>query len=106
MHVAHCSLHGLLSITFLLSPALCNAEFYKLVDEQGRATYTDHLPDGAKPKSVFGPTQKKILEFRKELKRGDVSSFGLVIEVKKPLAKVQTQYNERWYRIDQLEPAK
>jgi hypothetical protein len=40
--------------------------------------------------------------FRQALQPGDDSHCGLVVEVKKPLVKLQTMIGEYWLRIDQL----
>jgi TPR repeat protein len=42
--------------------------------------------------------------FRKALKTGDESHCGLVIEVKPPIAKVQTMVGEMWLKVEQLFP--
>lgn len=42
--------------------------------------------------------------FRQNIKRGDKATIGLIIEVNRPIAKVQTDKGERWFRIDELEP--
>lgn len=42
--------------------------------------------------------------FRKGLKVGDRTSLGLVIEIKRPIAKVQTGEGETWFRIEELFP--
>jgi uncharacterized protein len=43
-------------------------------------------------------------EFRKELKVGSDSHCGLVIEVKPPIARVQSMIGEVWLKIEQLFP--
>ncbi|MEO6603932.1 MAG: tetratricopeptide repeat protein [Polyangiaceae bacterium] len=47
-------------------------------------------------------TEKAGAEFRKNLKVGDDSHCGLVIEVKPPIAKVQTMIGEVWLKVEQL----
>lgn len=42
--------------------------------------------------------------WRKTLKTGDESNCGLVIEVKRPIAKIQTASGERWLKVGQLYP--
>jgi len=42
--------------------------------------------------------------FRKGLKVGDRTNLGLVIEIKRPIAKVQTRNGESWFRIEELTP--
>ena len=44
------------------------------------------------------------LIFRKSLKSGVSSNCGLVIEVKPPIVKIQTQIGELWIRLDQSYP--
>lgn len=46
----------------------------------------------------------KNQNFRKKLKVGDYCSKGLVVEIKNPLANVQTTNGLKWYRIDNLYP--
>ena len=43
--------------------------------------------------------------FRKIIKSGDDSHCGLVIEVKKPIVKVQTMAGEKWLKLTQIYPA-
>ena len=43
--------------------------------------------------------------FRTALKTGDDSNCGLVIEVRSPIAKIQTQTGERWLKVERLQPA-
>lgn len=45
--------------------------------------------------------QKEIL-LRAKLKVGDETNCGLVIEVKSPIAKIQTNVGEKWFKIDRL----
>lgn len=47
--------------------------------------------------------RKGIVSFRQNLQVGDESHCGLV-EVKKPVAKVQTMIGEHWLKIEQLYP--
>jgi hypothetical protein len=47
-----------------------------------------------------------VSKFRDALRIGDRSTAGLVIDVKPPIAKVQTATGERWFRIDELQPAR
>ncbi len=42
--------------------------------------------------------------WQKTLKTGDESNCGLVIEVKRPIAKIQTASGERWLKVEQLYP--
>lgn len=42
--------------------------------------------------------------FRKNISIGDDSHCGLVIEVKKPIVKIQTVSGEKWFKIKQLYP--
>lgn len=50
--------------------------------------------------------QKSFELFRKKLATGDDSHCGLVIQVKSPLAKIQTAVGERWFKISQVFPAR
>lgn len=51
------------------------------------------------------PRASPLSLFRERLKIGDRTSAGLVIEVRPPIARVQTDRGERWFRIDELYPA-
>ena len=44
-------------------------------------------------------------KFRTNLKLGDDNHCGLVVEVKKPIVKVQAAIGEKWLKIDQIYPA-
>jgi hypothetical protein len=54
------------------------------------------------------PTQQAdpVTRFREGLRIGDRSVAGLVIDVKPPIAKIQTATGERWFRIDELQPVR
>jgi TPR repeat protein len=43
-------------------------------------------------------------EFRRQLAVGNDSHCGLIVEVKGPIAKVQTMIGEMWLKVDQLFP--
>lgn len=58
--------------------------------------------EGPKPPTEF---QKKIIEFRSQIKLGDESHCGMIIEVKQPLVKIQSIIGERWFKIEQIYPA-
>lgn len=47
---------------------------------------------------------QRAVAFRKGIKTGDESNCGLVIEVKQPIAKIQTASGERWFKVEQLYP--
>jgi len=49
--------------------------------------------------------QKGAEAFRNKLEVGDTSHCGLVIEVKPPIAKIQTAIGEHWLKVKQLYPA-
>lgn len=49
--------------------------------------------------------KRNILAFREKLKVGNDSHCGLVVEVKRPVAKIQTMIGERWLKMEQLYPA-
>lgn len=53
-------------------------------------------------------TEKRISqapEFRQNLSIGDMTTFGMVIDINRPIAKIQTKdSNEKWFKIDQLLP--
>lgn len=43
-------------------------------------------------------------KFKEQLKRGDQTTLGLVVEVKPPIALIQTRYGQKWFDIILLEP--
>ncbi|WP_444927639.1 hypothetical protein ACJJI4_07785 [Microbulbifer sp. TRSA002] len=49
---------------------------------------------------------KRAAGFRRSLEVGDMTSIGMVVDIRKPIAKIQLQSNgdERWYKIDELYP--
>jgi hypothetical protein len=57
-------------------------------------------------KAIALNDQKKIisLNFKEQLKAGDQTSVGMVIEVNRPLALVQTSNGQTWFDIIMLEP--
>jgi hypothetical protein len=51
-----------------------------------------------------GSAARETAAFRIRLKVGDETSSGLVLAVRRPLARIQTPQGERWERIDRLHP--
>jgi len=49
--------------------------------------------------------RKIVIAFRRNVNAGDDSHCGLVIEVKRPLVKIQTMVGEHWLKIVQTYPA-
>lgn len=47
---------------------------------------------------------QKLFDFWSGMKVGDKTHVGMVIEVKAPIAKIQTQGKEQWYEIEALLP--
>lgn len=81
-------------------------------------TYEDDDPDKLVPKAedllVKAKTtelkeqelqsKKKSQAFRAKLKVSDDTHCGMVIEIKKPLIKIQTMVGDKWFRPDQVYP--
>lgn len=72
------------------------------VVEGGNVTIVDGTRLPIRPARIPA-TPAETKQFRETLKVGDYSNAGLVVEVKSPVVKVQTDRGERWYRIDELE---
>lgn len=62
--------------------------------------------DASQRRYVDQQEQRKLLiaQFRKNIKPGDYSSMGLIVEVKPPIAQIQTNDVLKWVRIDELLP--
>ncbi|PLK48307.1 DUF4124 domain-containing protein [Uliginosibacterium sp. TH139] len=98
----------------LLLPMVCQADVYKCSFPDGHNIYTNDAPkpgDTNAPyctkmtRETYPPTAEEIRAFRKTLAVGDVSSVGMVIELKRPIALVQNRDGStKWYRIDVLTP--
>lgn len=58
------------------------------------------------PPPEAAQTADPVSRFRDGLRIGDRAAVGLVIDVKPPIAKIQTATGERWFRIDELQPAR
>lgn len=71
----------------------------------GTCRRLDVAAGGQAPRPTADPTPAQVSSFRDKLKIGDRATIGLVIDVKPPIAKIQTATTERWYRIDELLPA-
>ena len=85
----------------LASPATAST-LYRCTDSLGHSTYTNYRAR-AKDRDCVD-FKKEDSKFRMHLKPGDIASDGLVIEVKPPLARIQTDRGERWFRIDDISP--
>lgn len=81
-------------------------QLFKCTAPDGQVIYINQPTRNGSSCIALTPSKADIDKFRKNLKPGDTANKGLVIEVKPPLAKVQTVDSERWFRIDQLEPAR
>ena len=75
--------------------------FTKTIQE---AQEKERLDAELSAKQKFTEKDRKIKSFRKNLKIGDYADKGLIVEIKKPLANIQTQSELKWYRIDNLYP--
>lgn len=71
---------------------------YRCIDSQGKTEFRNFniTPDCKKIET------EKVSTFQSNLKIGDQTTDGLVIEVKRPIAKVQTPKGEKWFRIEEL----
>lgn len=102
IRIAVCALIALASVSV-------SGQVYRCVDQKGMVEYKNFGDDiasnkGCKP--IAGSTEHDAL--RNNLAVGDQTKEGLVIEIKWPIAKIQTSSGERWIRVDQLhiEPSK
>lgn len=60
--------------------------------------------EGESTPVIVRATAAQTKRFRETIKVGDDSSEGLVIEVKRPIVKIQTNRGQRWFRIDEIAP--
>lgn len=49
--------------------------------------------------------EKRYSDFRKSIASGNDTHCGMVIEVKRPLIKIQTLIGEKWFKLEQLFPS-
>ena len=79
---------------------------YKCTQLSGRVTYTNVIPEEFSCLELTRlPTKEDNHRFRANIKFGDKSDRGLVLELKKPLALVQLKDGKKvWFRIDELMP--
>ena len=47
----------------------------------------------------------ETVRFREHLKIGDMSQCGMVVNIRRPIAKIQMADHERWIRISEIYPA-
>ncbi len=103
----------IVSLLLICAISAAQAEIFKCVKPDGVAFFDDKKHPSLSCTSMnlesdekaLKPTGKsEILRFRKNLKIGDRTQHGLVIEVRRPIAKIQTAFDERWFRIDSLLP--
>ena len=81
-------------------------------------TYEDDDPDNLVPKATdlsakAGAAEqkrqelkakKRIQDFRAKLKVSDNTHCGMIIEIKKPLMKIQTMAGDKWFKVDKIFP--
>lgn len=99
------------AITAYATAAPAIADMWECDEPGGGKRFTQIEADAAgckqltiTPKPLTAEQKQKILEFRGSIKSGIYSSIGLVVEVKRPIALVQTRIGQRWYRVDELFP--
>lgn len=95
---------GVLSIANL---SIAKEVLWKCIDRDTGSVVFSNAPrkgESCKVLSTLLTQEEKLQQFQKNLKPGDVSDKGLVIEVKRPLARVQGTVAERWYRVSDLSP--
>ncbi|VAW73819.1 hypothetical protein MNBD_GAMMA12-3695, partial [hydrothermal vent metagenome] len=78
--------------------------YYQLAYEQGMKSLKKHLIKLRADIEFLKSIKLAGEYFRTIVKVGSRSHCGLVIEVKRPIAKIQTRIGERWLRINQLYP--
>lgn len=78
---------------------------HKCLAGDNQLTYTDRPSDiGLRECVRITWSRSEMAVFQKTLAVGSRTRDGLVIEIKLPIAKVQTQTGERWFRVDELAP--
>jgi hypothetical protein len=99
----------------------CAAQMWKCVGADGTTRYTydkaeakgcqlldlqsEPPPTVAPAPKNAAPSTEQVAAFRKNLKPGDKATVGLVVEVKPPIAAVETGERVRWFTIDELMPS-
>lgn len=108
----------LVSLLLICAISAAQAEIYKCWKPDGIVFFSDNPKSSLsctsmnlEPMIINEPvrhtkpsSKSEILRFRKHLKVGDRTLYGLVIEVKRPIAKIQTVNGEQWFRIEALLP--
>lgn len=101
------------------------ADVVRCLDAEGNPHYTSVQPEPSwhgctnvserlraregqidkREKAVRATLEKYAPSFRRDLKPGDESTDGLIVEVRPKIALVQTGTTAKWLRIDKLLPA-
>lgn len=76
-------------------------EWYRKAADHGSKAGQSNL-EAAVERIRIADRNKEVVRFRPTLKVGDETHCGLVIEVKKPIIKVQTMAGEKWLKINQI----
>lgn len=79
-------------------------DLMKKIQEEDKKADAKRESDSRKLKEELDARKKKTATFRKNLKVGDKSNFGLVVEVNPPIALIQREHGVQWVRIDELYP--
>lgn len=107
---------------YVLIPIFCVVLFsssvysdvYKQVNKDGTVTYSNAETKGAKKiepdtdllvKKWQENNRLYIENFRANLKIGDYTTQGMVVEIKRPIVKLQTSDGERWFNLHSIYPA-
>ena len=76
-------------------------KFNKLLAAQIKAEFKKAEKQATRQASKY---KANVASFRNQLKVGDFTNYGMVVEIKRPIIKVQTIFGEHWYNTKQLYP--
>ncbi len=85
--------------------ATAKSEQRKIENDQRKVEYEQQKSSKAEQqRNAYELREKLGLAFRSSLKIGSESHCGLVVEIKAPIAKIESSIGEKWLKIDQLYP--
>lgn len=79
-------------------------EMKKAAEEAKKEKIAKEKADAKRRQEESARINRNNEAFRKNLKVGDKTSHGLVVEVKAPIALIQKEQTTKWIRIDELYP--
>ena len=93
-------------LLFLVGLPAQAGTMYQCVDESGHKSFSNQKsgPKGTKctAMDLGAPVNSKRIDSKRIIRIGDQTNLGLVVEIRPPIVKIQSDDKERWVRVEEL----